>query len=270
MTAIAGLQNMRSIRMGSSGISRAVWCPNRRSPWPVTCRMPRAKLSVLTVPRHEARGVLRSGNLDVAIASGPEEARPSIRTEPLRCDRFVIAAPGDHPADPDTLLIGRAALPFLRFNPAHLIGRQIEAHLARNRINLPNRYSFDSAQSIMAIVANGDRWGLITPLGFLRAQRYAERVRLHYLPRAILRAKNRLAVASPRRRAARAFGCGPVPSDRRPSGGGAVRRHVPRTCWGPRRARQRVVRAPQPVIRIGAIRHLRAAIARTVFRKSRN
>jgi len=57
-----------------------------------------------------------------------------------------------------------------------MIGMQVEAHLARCRIDLPHRFSFDSAQSMMAVVAAGEGWAIMTPLGFMQAKRFADRV----------------------------------------------------------------------------------------------
>ena len=73
-------------------------------------------------------------------------------------------------------------LPFLRFNRQHMIGQLIEANLARNRISLADRYTFDSVQSIMAVIANGGGWSILTPIGLARAQGFSEGVILQPLP----------------------------------------------------------------------------------------
>lgn len=179
-TAIAGLLGTRSLCIGIVEDFESSVTPDLAVV--LASRMPRARLSLRNVLSHEAPALLRNGTLDVAIVSEAEGSMPGIRSAPLLRDPFVVAMPIGEQSEPAALLKGQGDLPFLRFNPGHLIGKQIEAHLARNRVVLPERYAFDSAQSIMAIIANGGGWSIITPLGFMRAQRYSERVRLHPLP----------------------------------------------------------------------------------------
>ena len=75
------------------------------------------------------------------------------------------------------------------------MGRQIEAHLARHRIALPDRFESDSNQSIMALVANGVGFSITTPLAILRARIFLDRVAIHPLP---LAAMSRTISLSPR------------------------------------------------------------------------
>lgn len=179
-TAIAGLLGSRSLRIGIVEDFESSVAPELAVI--LARRMPRAKLSIRNVLSHEAQGLVRNGHLDIAIASQADSTMPDIRTEPLLRDPFMIAVPRGTQTDPARLLQGHGDLPLLRFNPTHLIGKQIEAHLARSRITLPERYAFDSAQSIMAIIANGGGWSILTPLGIMRAQRFSDHVHPMPLP----------------------------------------------------------------------------------------
>jgi DNA-binding transcriptional LysR family regulator len=145
-------------------------------------QMPQAALSIRTVLSHEAVQLVRKGEIDVALSSGGDEGEEGMSSARLLHDPFVLAVPKTVEADPEKLLSGKTKLPFIRSNRKHMIGQQIEAHLIRNRIKLENRFSFDSAQSIMAVIAGGEGWSLLTPLGFMRAQRFAGHVQLHPLP----------------------------------------------------------------------------------------
>ena len=179
-TAIAGLHGTRSLCIGIVEDFESSVTPELAVV--LASRMPRAKLSLRNVLSHEAPALLRSGALDAAIVSEAESSVRDLHSAPLLRDPFVIAMPGAVQVKPESLVKGQVDLPFLRFNPDHLIGKQIDAHLARNRVSLPERYAFDSAQSIMAIIADGGGWSIMTPLGFMRAQRYSGRVRLQPLP----------------------------------------------------------------------------------------
>ncbi|MEL7215123.1 MAG: LysR family transcriptional regulator [Pseudomonadota bacterium] len=145
-------------------------------------QMPHAALSIETVLSHQAPSVLEEGRLDAAVVAEWDMLPNTLKSHALLNDPFVMALPAGASETPSQCLVGDASIPFLRFNPRHLIGRQIEAQLARNGVALEDRLAFDSAQSMMAIVANADGWAILTPLGFARARRYAADVALHPLP----------------------------------------------------------------------------------------
>lgn len=173
-TVIAGLLGTRSLCLGivedfESGVTPELAVLLAR-------QMPQAALTIRNILSHDAGDLLRRGEIDVAVSSQDKGLQ-------VVQDPFVLVVPKGMDIGPDMLLRG-ADLPFVRFNRTHLIGQQIEAHLARNRVELAHRFAFDSVQSIMAMVASGEGWSLITPLGFMRAQRFAERVDLHPLPMA--------------------------------------------------------------------------------------
>lgn len=179
-TAVAGLLGARSLNVGLVEDFESNLGPELAGI--LAGRMPRAKLSFSNVLSHQAPDLLRRGDLDIAIASDPDRNIGDLQVLPLLRDPFVIVHPANLPVSPEDLLRGAHALPFLRFNPSHQIGRLVEAHLARNRISLTERYNFDTVQSIMAVVAKGQGWSMITPLGYVRAERFASQVRLRPLP----------------------------------------------------------------------------------------
>jgi DNA-binding transcriptional LysR family regulator len=63
-----------------------------------------------------------------------------------------------------------------------MMGRLIEAWLARQSLRLPQRFELDSYHAILAMVAAGEGWSIITPLGYAAAQRFQGRVSLAPLP----------------------------------------------------------------------------------------
>jgi len=179
-TAIGGLLGTRSLRIGIVDDFENNVAPELAVI--LASRMPQAKFAISMVLSHQAADLVRRGELDVAVASERDDNGPGIQSDPLLRDPFVAAMPQDFQSDAAALFAGRGTLPFLRFNRQHMIGKQIEAHLARNRISLADRYAFDSVQSIMAIIASGGGWSIITPVGFARAQGFSDGVRLHPLP----------------------------------------------------------------------------------------
>lgn len=179
-TAIGGLIGTRSLRIGIVDDFENNVAPELAVI--LASRMPRAKFAISMVLSHQAADLVRKGELDVAVASETDETVPGLESNSLLRDPFVVALPKDASAEVAGLLAGNETLPFLRFNRQHMIGRQIEAHLARNRVSLADRYAFDSVQSIMAVIASGSGWSIITPVGYARAQGFADGVSLQPLP----------------------------------------------------------------------------------------
>ncbi len=62
------------------------------------------------------------------------------------------------------------------------MGRQIAEHLARQELAPAHRFELDSYHAIMAMVAAGAGWTILTPLGVLRAHRFVEAVDIRPLP----------------------------------------------------------------------------------------
>ena len=59
---------------------------------------------------------------------------------------------------------------------------RIRDHLAHQNLRLSHRYELDSYHAIMAMVADGAGWAILTPLGFRHAARFADRVEMLPLP----------------------------------------------------------------------------------------
>lgn len=145
-------------------------------------RAPGARFVLSTQPSHEALAMLRERKLDLAVASEPPTALDDLVAAPLVRDPFVVAAPRRIETTPDALFSGVSPLRFVRYNPAHLIGRQIAAHLRRLRVALDGPFEIDSTEAMLDLVATGDAWSLTTALAYARAARFHEAVSLHPAP----------------------------------------------------------------------------------------
>jgi DNA-binding transcriptional LysR family regulator len=62
------------------------------------------------------------------------------------------------------------------------MGRQIAAHLARQNIRIGTRFELDSYAPILAMVAGGAGWTILTPLALHQAARFRDAVDLRPLP----------------------------------------------------------------------------------------
>ena len=179
-SAIGGLAQTRALSLGIVDDFESRVAPALAVTLAQT--MPRMRLTLKIEPSHRAVRLVRERRLDIAVATDPADGAEGLRDRVLLRDPFVLAVPrgAEHPGE--RYLEGRSGMPFLRFNPQHLIGRQIEAHLRRNDVTLENRHEIDSAQSIMALVASGNGWAITSVGAFLRAHRFQDEVALRPLP----------------------------------------------------------------------------------------
>ncbi len=101
---------------------------------------------------------------------------------PLLTEPFVMAAPKGA-IDPKRDVAAQAqALPLILYTARHHMGRQIAGHLARLNLRLSHRFELDSYHAIMAMVASGAGWTILTPLGIQAAQRFQGQIDVLPLP----------------------------------------------------------------------------------------
>ncbi|MDA5558225.1 LysR family transcriptional regulator [Shimia sp. MMG029] len=144
--------------------------------------MTRCQFRLVTAPSHEITKAIRARDLHLAITATSGEVMDGIAEYPLTRDPFILIAPaGRVPAKGD-VMSALANLPMLRYGQEQLIGRQIEAHLKRCKIDIPHRFEISSNPSLIAMVSRGIGWAITTPLGYLRATRFHDRVTAHPLP----------------------------------------------------------------------------------------
>jgi DNA-binding transcriptional LysR family regulator len=144
--------------------------------------LPECSFTHLTRPSHEILDLLARGQVDIGICTQPLFAVDGPQESPLLRDPFVLAVPADADHRAEAYLEGATSLPFLRYASGQIIGAHIEAQLRRLRRNLAHRFSFESNQSLFALIADGGGWAITTPMNFARAQRFQSRVRLLPFP----------------------------------------------------------------------------------------
>lgn len=135
---------------------------------------------------HRLLDQLDSRGLDVVVAAdlGAEFAPSADRMEvhPLLTEPFLVVAPHgsvDPAGDVAAQLMGR---PMIQYTSRHHMGRQIAAHLAQQNLRLPHRFELDSYHAILAMVASGAGWTILTPLALLHADRFREAAEVLPLP----------------------------------------------------------------------------------------
>lgn len=135
-----------------------------------------------TGPSHRLLDQLDSRALDMVVAAEMGPAADWMEVHPLLSEPFVAAAPRGA-VDPGAAVLPQLQhLPLIVYSKRHAMGRQIAAHLAREQLTLAHRFELDSYHAIMAMVAEGLGWTILTPLGYLHAQRFRDVAEVMPLP----------------------------------------------------------------------------------------
>lgn len=132
----------------------------------------RSKFKLITLPSLDLFAELEAQRLHLAVSAHSGEVLEGVVEYPLVQDPFILVAPKDT-GGADAL---RKGLPFLRYAREQLISRQIEGHIARKQLEFEERFEIGSHLALMAMVARGLGWTITTPLGFMRAARFHDRL----------------------------------------------------------------------------------------------
>ncbi|WP_444462809.1 LysR family transcriptional regulator [Rhodobacter capsulatus] len=115
-----------------------------------------------TGPSHRLAAQLEARALDMVVAAEIEGAQEGLELHPLLCEPFVAVWPeGQLGAD----------LPLLHYSRRTLMGQQIAAYLGRIGESPGHRFEIDSTPAILAMVAAGQGWSILTPSGVLHGKR---------------------------------------------------------------------------------------------------
>jgi len=130
---------------------------------------------------HRLFDLLDERALDVIVAADLGVPVTGMEVHALLEEPFVAAVPRGAVGTGDVARQLRR-LPLIQYTTRQVMGRTIAAHLTRNNITLTHRFELDSYHAIMAMVASGAGWSILTPMGWLRAQRFRKDVEILPLP----------------------------------------------------------------------------------------
>ncbi len=125
---------------------------------------------------HRLLDLLDSRSLDLVVAAdlGSEGGDDGWReVHPLLTEPFLAVTPKGARAED---------LPLIQYTARHLMGRQIAGHLARQNLRPTWRFELDSYNAILAMVAAGQGWTILTPLALHHAARFRDGIEVAPLP----------------------------------------------------------------------------------------
>ena len=140
-----------------------------------------ARFLLETGASHRLYEHLDERSLDVIVAAEMGAPQPAHEVHPLLEEPFVIAAPrGALPDKPG--LKALKDLPHIQYTTRHHMGRAIADHLAHQSMSFPQRFEMDSYNALLAMVAAGAGWTILTPLGWNQAKGVQDTVDILPLP----------------------------------------------------------------------------------------
>ncbi|MGJ8585005.1 MAG: LysR family transcriptional regulator [Marinosulfonomonas sp.] len=134
-----------------------------------------------TGPSHRLFDQLDARALDIAVAADLGAPAKWADVYPLMEEPFVAVAPIGTAARQDAQE-ALLAMPLIRYTTRHHMGRMLADHLARQHLTLEQRFELDSYHAIMAMVARGVGWTILTPLGVTHAKRFRDQIDVMPLP----------------------------------------------------------------------------------------
>jgi DNA-binding transcriptional LysR family regulator len=176
---LAGLSGLSSFRLGFIEDFEAELTPRLLSD--LGREWPGCQFVLETGPSHRLHEALEARTLDLIVAADLGLATDRHEVHRVLEEPFVAVMPkgqGAAPFDPQ--------LPLILYSPRHHMGRQIADALARQPARPAHRFELDSYNAIMAMVAAGSGWTILTPLAVLHAARFRDQIELMALPMAPL------------------------------------------------------------------------------------
>jgi DNA-binding transcriptional LysR family regulator len=127
---------------------------------------------------------LLAREVDLLITSDAMEDAQGLERHVVLREPFVIAWPrqAEHRLKGATLAQVAGMLPLVRYTAHSIIGKQIERHLRRCSIDVPQRLVLDSSNSVLNMVAAGLGWAITTPLCLAQSGVDQASVAVHPLP----------------------------------------------------------------------------------------
>lgn len=142
--------------------------------------IPEVSLSAGLTPDHQE--ALRSRSADIAITADSFFEMEGLQRHPMLSEQFLLVLPVSYRGDAgDLSAIGRS-LPLSRFARHTPVGRRTDQHLRRVRLELPRLLEGDRASVVMAPVAAGSAFAILTPTLLIDGLVEGMAVAVHPLP----------------------------------------------------------------------------------------
>lgn len=121
------------------------------------------EVSVFAGIANEHPNLLRSKRADLMVTSDPLVEMDGLMRKPLLWERFLLVLPKGNRGPTNNLAELAQSLPLIRFSAETLVGRRIDQHLRRVRLELPRTVEADRTSMVIATVAMGRGFAIACP-----------------------------------------------------------------------------------------------------------
>jgi DNA-binding transcriptional LysR family regulator len=130
------------------------------------------RLHISSGPSQSIGEWLKERRLDMIVSTDALESVEGLERHRLLVEPYVLVLPRSLAAShPEPTLAGlAAAAPLVRFSLNSHIGAEIERHLRQQGVVPAHCLEIDTSETLVAMVAGGVGWALITPLCLLQAR----------------------------------------------------------------------------------------------------
>lgn len=125
---------------------------------------------------------LLTREVDIMISPDPLEDEPNLERHLILREKLCLLLPGDYEGEVDDLATLARTRDLVRLSPRTMLGRQIERHLRRLRIEAKGRIEFDDPEGVMALVAANMGWALLAPSCMLLGRSFWPKLRVMPAP----------------------------------------------------------------------------------------
>jgi DNA-binding transcriptional LysR family regulator len=121
--------------------------------------------------------------VDIVISSNALVDIDGLERHDLIHERFLVIAPKGELSRQDSLREMAARLPMIRYSARTEIGRMVEQHLRRLRLDIPQGHTFDAPEDLFAMIGMGQGWAITAPTHIVHAVPPGLPVDLRALPK---------------------------------------------------------------------------------------
>ncbi len=140
------------------------------------------ELSLTAGLAHDHQSLLRNKRTDLAITSDTLFEIEGLTRFPIMTEQFLLVVPKGCDGPLDDLEALAAQLPMVRFARETAVGMRTDQHLSRVRVSLPRSIEGDRSSIVMAPVAAGMGFTLLTPTLLLDGLAEGMEIDVHELP----------------------------------------------------------------------------------------
>lgn len=126
--------------------------------------------------------LLRTRRADLAVTTGDLFEVEGLIRYPVMTEKFLLVTPKNFAGDVDDIVKLSRKLPFVRFSRETPVGLRIDQHLSRLRIELPRTIEGDRASVVMAPVAAGLGFAIMSPTLLIDGLAEGMKIDVHPLP----------------------------------------------------------------------------------------